>query len=853
MHTVEPTSYVLTILDQLYAPQGPTASSRTHITSNVYRVPLPPHRAPAPGHPQVLEHPRPPRRLELPYSLELIVKAFELQFFYAIIELVSVSSTASSSSASATTTGSVTAEAQTWKSAIIGAGGFVPGIVFNPTQKGLCYLRTDIGGLYRLNTADDSWIPLTDHVGDANWHDWGIDAVATDPVQPNNVYVAVGMYTNSWDPNNGSILKSTNQGSTWTKVDLPFKVGGNMPGRGMGERLAIDPNNNSILYFGARSGNGLWKSTNAGSSWAKVSAFPDPGTYIPDPSDTYGYNTDIVGLTWITFDPSLKSSSGTSRIFVGVASLGKANIYQTVDGGSSWSPLPIFNSTLIPHKGILSPAESSLYVTFANGAGPYDGTAGRVGKYNITAGTWKDITPAQAITDNFYGFGGLAIDLQKPGTLMVAALNEWWPDANIYRSLDGGSTWSPLWEWAGYPTINRYFGLDNSLAPYLGGPLSNQDVSLKLVGWMIETLNIDPFDSNHWLYGTGATVSGGRDLLKWDTSHNVTIKAYAAGLEETAVLGLISPKSGTAHLLSVVADIGGKGTLSENVDVRPNELPSGFLHTSLSTPTKAFATPTYGTTSGIDYAGNKPSQIVRVGNIPADTNPQVALSNDYGATWSANYAAPAPSANAGYNGGTIAYSADGDTLLWSSSGKGVLLSKYQGSFTAVAAIPSGAAIASDKVNGTALYAASGNTFYSSGDTGSTWKSAAVSGLTTVTAIAVNPFKAGELWLSGDGGILHSTNYGATFTALPSSTRGWNIATGAPKTTGGTPALYAAATVKGVTGLFRTDDQVNWIQIHDATHGFGAASSIVLAADPRIYKRVYVGTNGRGIFYNSNAA
>jgi xyloglucan-specific exo-beta-1,4-glucanase len=38
----------------------------------------------------------------------------------------------------------------------------------------------------------------------------------------------------------------------------------------------------------------------------------------------------------------------------------------------------------------------------------------------------------------------------------------------------------------------------------------------------------------------------------------VTIKAYAAGLEETAVLGLISPPAGTAHLLSVVADIGGK-------------------------------------------------------------------------------------------------------------------------------------------------------------------------------------------------------------------------------------------------------------------------------------------------------
>ena len=59
------------------------------------------------------------------------------------------------------------------------------------------------------------------------------------------------MYTNSWDPNNGAILRSTDKGATWQATALPFKLGGNMPGRGMGERLAVDPNRNSVLYFGA--------------------------------------------------------------------------------------------------------------------------------------------------------------------------------------------------------------------------------------------------------------------------------------------------------------------------------------------------------------------------------------------------------------------------------------------------------------------------------------------------------------------------------------------------------------------------------------------------------------------------
>ena len=61
------------------------------------------------------------------------------------------------------------------------------------------------------------------------------DALATDPVQPNNLYVAVGLYTNSWDGRNGSILVSRDRGNSFRVVPLPFKVGGNMPGRGMGE------------------------------------------------------------------------------------------------------------------------------------------------------------------------------------------------------------------------------------------------------------------------------------------------------------------------------------------------------------------------------------------------------------------------------------------------------------------------------------------------------------------------------------------------------------------------------------------------------------------------------------------
>ena len=53
---------------------------------------------------------------------------------------------------------------------IIGGGGFIPGIVFNPSAKGVAYARADIGGAYRLN-ADDTWTPLTDWANNTSWYD----------------------------------------------------------------------------------------------------------------------------------------------------------------------------------------------------------------------------------------------------------------------------------------------------------------------------------------------------------------------------------------------------------------------------------------------------------------------------------------------------------------------------------------------------------------------------------------------------------------------------------------------------------------------------------------------------------
>ncbi|KAI0793439.1 Oligoxyloglucan reducing end-specific cellobiohydrolase [Abortiporus biennis] len=720
----------------------------------------------------------------------------------------------------------VSSQTYTWKNVKIGGGGgFVPGIVFNPSQKGLAYARTDIGGAYKLN-ADDSWTPLLDFADDARWNYWGVDALATDPVDPKRLYLATGMYTNSWDPNNGQILISTDQGSTFTPSQLPFKVGGNMPGRGMGERLVVDPNSNNILFFGARSGNGLWKSTDYGVTWTQVKALPSTGTYVPDPTDTSGYNNDKIGISWVTFD-STSGSSGkaTPRIFVGVANKGSSNIFVSNDAGSTWSAVAGQNSTFIPHKGVLSPAENSLYVTTSDGAGPYDGTSGGLYKYNITAGTWKDITPVSG-SDLYFGFGGFAVDLQKPGTIMVAALNSWWPDGQIFRSTDGGNTWTSLWSWQSYPTMNRYYKYDDSLAPWLGPNVDETVLGTLQIGWMMEALVIDPFDSNHWLYGTGATIYGGHDLLQWDASRNVTLKSLADGIEETSVQSLISPPTGPS-LISALGDI------------------QGFVHNSLTTaPANSFTNPVWSTAVDVDFAGNKPTNIVRIGSGDSSSGKQVALSSDSGATWSQDYGAAD-----NVTGGKVALSADGDTVLWRTSGNGVLVSQYTNPFAAVPSLPSDAAIASDKKNNSIFYGASGSKFYLSADGGKTFSAqGSLGSSTSPVKVVVNPGVTGDAWVSTDKGIFHSTDSGSTFTTISGVSQAWSIALGAPAKSGGYPALFAAANIGGI-GYFRSDDAgVNWVKINDAAHGFGSASANVITADPRIYGRVYIGTNGRGIWY-----
>ncbi|MFF3499365.1 cellulose binding domain-containing protein [Streptomyces sp. NPDC003247] len=729
----------------------------------------------------------------------------------------------------------VAAESYTWKNARIDGGGFVPGIVFNRTEKDLAYARTDIGGAYRWAESTQTWTPLLDSVGWADWGHTGVVSLASDSVDPDNVYAAVGTYTNSWDPGNGAVLRSADRGASWQKTDLPFKLGGNMPGRGMGERLAVDPNRNSVLYLGAPSGKGLWRSTDSGVTWSQVTNFPNVGNYVQDATDTSGYASDKQGIVWVTFDESTGGSgTATQTIYVGVADLQNA-VYRSTDGGATWSRLAGQPTGYLAHKGVLDAENGYLYLAYSDKGGPYDGGKGRLFRYATATGTWTDISPV-AEADTYYGFSGLTVDRQNPGTVMATAYSSWWPDTQIFRSTDSGGTWTKAWDYTSYPNRANRYTMDVSSSPWLtwGANPSPPEQTPKL-GWMTESLEIDPFDSNRMMYGTGATVYGTENLTNWDSGSQFTIKPMVRGLEETAVNDLASPPSG-APLLSALGDVG------------------GFRHTDLTTvPSMMFTSPNFTSTTSLDFAESNPNTVVRVGNL--DSGPHVAFSTDNGANW---FAGTDPSGVSG--GGTVAAAADGSRFVWSPAGTGVQYTTgFGSSWSASSGIPAGATVESDRVDPLTFYGFKSGKFYVSTDGGATFTASSATGLPSGDSVRFKalPGVEGDVWLAGgasDGayGLWHSTDGGATFAKLSNVEQADTIGFGKAASGASYQTLYTSAKIAGVRGIFRSTDQgATWTRINDDAHQWGWTGAAI-TGDPRVYGRVYVSTNGRGVVYGDTS-
>jgi hypothetical protein len=408
-----------------------------------------------------------------------------------------------------------------------------------------------------------------------------------------------------------------------------------------------------------------------------------------------------------------------------------------------------------------------------------------------------------------------------------------------WRSNDAGATWTRIWDWNGYPSRTFRYTQNISSVPWLslGANPQPPEVTPKL-GWMNAAFEIDPFNRNRAMYGTGATIYGTNNLLQWDSGAQITIQPMVAGLEETAVLDLISPPTGGANLISGLGDIG------------------GFRHTNLNAvPPMMFQQPYFTSTTSLDYAETNPSYMVRVGNFTESDRPNdnhVAFSTDGGANW---FQGQEPGGV--NNGGTVAAAADGSRFVWAPGDSGIQVVYSVGfgqSWSQSQGVPANAIVEADRVNPQKFYAFKGGTFYVSTNGGQTFTATAASGLPTAgnAKFHARPGAEGDIWLTagefpnGTSGLWHSTNSGASFTKVTNVTGAFNIGFGMAAPGQTYHALYLVGNVDGVNGVYRSNDAgATWVRINDDAHQYGNAGEAI-TGDPRVYGRVYLGTNGRGI-------
>jgi hypothetical protein len=703
-----------------------------------------------------------------------------------------------------------------WSNVTIIAGGFITGIVPSYYNKGVMYVRTDIGGAYRIDPSSGQFTPLNDIFSAADWNLMGTESIAVDPTQPWRVYLAQGTYTQSW-AGNGAILRSNNFGYSFHRIDLPIKLGANEAGRYSGERLAVDPQHHNILYLGSRN-DGLWKSTDFGTTWNQVATFPITGP------------TNGVGLIFVKFLPTSKKKE---TIFV-ASSATDVPLYSSTDGGVTWAAVSNQPTGFYPTNGALGP-DGTLYVTYGDGTGA-DGMGGqRIGngavwKYVPSTGVWTNITPLGPWGTNqlWYGFGSVAVDAHNPNTVMVGTLDRWWPGDEVYRSLDGGTTWIPL---GSEPdTGANYSNRDDSLSTYLnfgvGCTPYSCDNTLASFGWWIGSLAIDPFDSNHVLYGTGATIWASDDVTNVDSKQMTHWTVGAQGIEETAVQSLMSPPSG-AHLFSGVGDI--SGFRHDDFTVSP---PEGMLLPSL-------------TATGMDFAQNNPSFMVRVGWA----SNAGAWSTDGGVNWSSFATNPD-----GVSGGpgTVAVASDGSRIVWApSNGTAAWSTDFGTTWTPSTGIPANDSVVSDRLNPMMFYGfdAPTGTVYASTDRGVTF-SAVNTGLPTGGQLRATTFAQGDLWLATGSGLYHSTNSGVFFTKGKKVVSADAVGFGMAMSNTTYPTIFISGNVNNVVGIFRsTDKGATFQRINDKNHQWGFIGTVI--GDPRVFGRVYLGTNGRGVIYGDS--
>jgi photosystem II stability/assembly factor-like uncharacterized protein len=266
----------------------------------------------------------------------------------------------------------------------------INGVAASPTSPSLVFAATDGGGLFRSMDRGSTWTrqslpPPT------------LCSVTIDPSTPSVVYAV---------SDRDGVYKSADAGQTWQQIRNPaasFFSCGSFPQL---VRVTVNPHNSQSLYLTTyESGSGLFRSTDAGTTWSKVSGVP---AIVYD----------------LAFDPR------NALVLWAVNSASPAPLLST-DGGQT------FTAVTVPFTDCCDRTPRSIVVTAAGTAIVGISAGDDVYRSSDAGRTWSRVI-ARSISAGL----GAVLSLDPAGTVAYAAL---WRTTKIdaLRGLDDGMTWAP--------------------------------------------------------------------------------------------------------------------------------------------------------------------------------------------------------------------------------------------------------------------------------------------------------------------------------------------------------------------------------------------------------------------------
>lgn len=227
----------------------------------------------------------------------------------------------------------------------------------------------------------------------------------------------------------GGVWKTTDAGNSWSNISDGF-FGGSVGS------VAVSEWDNNVIYVGngektvrgnVSSGDGVWKSVDAGKSW-KHMGLPN-SRHIPR-IRIHPKNSDIVYAG--VLGDLYKSSD-------------ERGVYKSTDGGETWKRVLFANKDAGVIDLIIDPNNARvLYATTWNvRRTPYSLSSGGDGSavWKSTDGgeTWNDISSNAGLPKGTWGISGITVSPVNSDIVWLLLENK---DGGVYKSVNAGKTWT---------------------------------------------------------------------------------------------------------------------------------------------------------------------------------------------------------------------------------------------------------------------------------------------------------------------------------------------------------------------------------------------------------------------------